>query len=147
MENMENNQEKKDEQFEYTYTAPTAAERREAEEIRKRYQEMTVNEDRITRLRKLDEKAKTPPMVWAISLGVFGTLIFGGGFTIILEEMLASPYHLILGSAICVVGMLPIGLAYPVYKYVLQKCKAKYGEEILRLSEEILNEKEKENKE
>ena len=61
--------------------------------------------------------------------------------------MLASPYHLIVGSAICLAGMLPIGLAYPVYKYVLKKCKAKYGGEILRLSEEILNEAEEENKE
>lgn len=144
---MENNQERKEEKFEYTYVAPTAAERREAEAIRDRYRENSISEDRITKLRKLDEKAKRPPMAWAISLGVIGTLIFGGGFAMIMEEMLASPYHLIVGSAICLVGMLPIGLAYPVYKYVSKKCKAKYGGEILRLSEEILNEAEEENKE
>jgi hypothetical protein len=41
-----------------------------------------------------------------------------------------------------VLGSLPMVVAYPVYKGVLKKYKNRYGEEILKLSEELLNEKE-----
>lgn len=138
MKKMENNEENKEEKFEYTYAAPTEAERREAEEIRKHYQDPAVSEDKITRLRRLDEKAKLPPTIWALVLGVVGTIVFGAGMSIVLEKLL--PYYLIVGTAVSVVGLIPIVLAYPVYKLVSKKCKAKYAEEILRLSEEILNE-------
>ena len=48
----------------------------------------------------------------------------------------------LLGIVLMVIGSVPIALAYPVYKRVLEKYKNRYGEEILRLSEELLNEQE-----
>ena len=47
---------------------------------------------------------------------------------------------LLWGIVLMVIGSVPMALAYPVYKSVLNKGKAKYGDEILRLSEELLNE-------
>jgi hypothetical protein len=47
------------------------------------------------------------------------------------------------GIVLMVIGAVPVALAYPVYKGVLKKYKNRYGEEILRLSEELLNESEK----
>ena len=122
--------------FEYTYTAPTEQERREAEEIRKRYAPITEQESKLAQLKSLDAKVKKAPMIWALTLGILGTLIFGGGLSIILETEM-----LIVGMVVSVVGLVPITLAYFVHRYLMERGKKKYGAEILRLSEEILSEK------
>ncbi len=121
--------------FEYTYVAPTERERKEAEAIRKRYLPESENVDKLTKLKRLDEKVKRFPMVLSLSLGVVGTLIFGLGLTLILEWSM-----IVWGTMVAVVGMLPLALAYPAYKLSLTNRKRKYGAEILKLSEEILNE-------
>ena len=119
--------------FSYSYTAPTERERKEVESLRKQYLE-EKNEDKMERLRRLDGKVKRPPEALAISLGIVGTLIFGGGLAMILEAGL-----FVWGAVVALVGLLPLGLAYPLYKRLLKKLKDKHREEILRLSEEILN--------
>ena len=122
--------------FEYKYSVPTKDERKEVEEIRK-YYGGTEKESKLERLRKLDGKAKTPPMLWSLSLGIIGTLIFGGGMSMVM--LLEAWYWIVLGVVVALIGLIPVGLAYPVYKKVAKKYKDKYGEEILQLSEEILN--------
>ena len=123
--------------FEYTYTAPTESERKTAEEIRRRYQPRECCETNLTRLKKLDSKVRSIPMMVGLTLGVIGTLMFGGGMAIVLERLFA--HYLLIGVCVSAVGILPIALAYPVYGKVSKACKEKYGAEILRLSEEILN--------
>ena len=123
--------------FEYKYSVPTKDERKEVEEIRK-YYGGTEKESKLERLRKLDGKAKTPPMLWSLSLGIIGTLIFGGGMSMVM--LLEAWYWIVLGVVVALIGLIPVGLAYSVYKKVAKKYKDKYGEEILQLSEEILNE-------
>ncbi len=122
--------------FEYTYTAPTERERKEVESLRRQYavQEPKV-QSKVEKLRALDNKVKNPPQILAFSLGVIGTLIFGGGLSMILE---ASLY--VWGTVIALLGMIPIALAYPLYKKYHTKLKDKYRKEILQLTDEILNE-------
>ena len=122
--------------FEFTYIAPTERERKEVESLRKQYLPQEESVDKVEQLRKLDEKVKTPPKVFALSLGVVGTLIFGLGLTMILEWNL-----IVWGAGIAVVGMISVALAYPLYKWLFKKLKEKYRAAILQLSEEILNEK------
>ena len=43
------------------------------------------------------------------------------------------------GVIVSIVGVIPMAIAYPVYKFVLNKYKKRYGDEILKLSDEILN--------
>ena len=125
----------KNDKFEFTYAAPTERERKEVESLRKQYLPVEETTDKVTRLRKLDDKVKNPPQALALALGVVGTLIFGLGLTMILE------WDVILwGAVLAVVGIVPLALAYPMYKWLFEKLKNKYREEILRLSEEILNE-------
>lgn len=128
--------------FEYTYTAPTESERKTAEEIRRRYQPRECCETSLARLKRLDSKVRSIPMMIGLTLGVIGTLMFGGGMAIVLEQLFA--HYLLIGVCISSVGILPIALAYPVYGKVSKVCKEKYGAEILRLSEEILNEEKSE---
>ena len=126
-------------QFNYKYTAPTKEERQEIDSIRRQYAPQEQTETKIQRLRRLDSLVKNTSTIWALCLGIVGCLIFGLGLTMVLE------WEIILwGVALMLVGSIPMIIAYPVYKRVLNKYKGRYGEEILHLSEELLNENNEE---
>ncbi|MBQ3493544.1 MAG: hypothetical protein IJA88_05490 [Clostridia bacterium] len=123
-------------QFNFKYTAPTEEERKEIDSIRRQYAPVEKTETKIERLRRLDSIVKNTSTIWSLVLGVVGCLIFGLGFTMILEWNIW-----LWGIILCVLGSVPMIIAYPVYNYVLKKYKKEYGDEILKLSEELLNEK------
>ena len=124
--------------FNYTYTAPTEEERKEITLIRKQYQPIEKTESKLDRLRRLDSAVKNTPIILSLIFGIVGCLIFGLGLALILEWNIW-----LWGIVLMVIGSVPMAIAYPVYKLALNKGKAKYGDEILRLSEELLNESEK----
>ena len=124
-------------QFNFKYTAPTEEERKEIDSIRRQYAPQNQEETKLERLRRLDSLVKNTAVIWALCLGVVGLLIFGIGLTMILEWSIWF-----WGIVLMVVGSVPIAMAYPVYTAILKKYKARYGEEILRLSEELLNQSE-----
>lgn len=121
--------------FVYNYSAPTEDERREIEGIRKQYGGEQVKKDSLSRLRELDKRVKNPPLILSIILGVVGVLIFGTGLTMILEWSLY-----VWGILVMVVGIMPISIAYPLRKRLVKRNKERYGDEILKLSGELLNE-------
>ncbi|MBQ7408309.1 MAG: hypothetical protein IJW13_03450 [Clostridia bacterium] len=125
-------------QFNFKYTAPTEEERKEIDSIRRQYSPQEQSESKLERLRRLDAIVKNTSTIWSLVLGVVGTLIFGLGLTMILQWSIWF-----WGIVLMIIGSVPIAIAYPTYKYVLKKYKNRYGEEILRLSEELLNENEK----
>lgn len=121
--------------FNYNYSAPTEQERKEIDSIRRQYQPQEHTETKLERLRRLDNLVKTTSQIWGLCLGIVGCLIFGLGLAMVLE------WNIILwGIIVAVVGCVPMAIAYPVYKAVLAKYKKRYGEEIIQLSNEILNE-------
>ena len=124
-------------QFNFKYTALTEEERKEIDSIRRQYCAKEDPVSKIERLRRLDALVKNNAVIWSLCLGVVGILIFGLGLTMVLEWGFWT-----WGVILMVVGSVPTALAYPVYKKVLKKYKNRYGEEILRLSEELLNESE-----
>lgn len=122
-------------QFNFKYSAPTENERKEIDSIRRQYLPKEKTETKMERLRRLDSLVKNTATIWSLCLGVVGTLILGVGLTMILEWSIW-----LWGVVLMAVGCIPIIIAYPVYKKLLKKYKNLYGEEILRLSEELLNE-------
>lgn len=126
------------EQFNYKYSAPTEEERKEIDSIRRQYAPPGQEESKIEKLRRLDALVKNTATIWGLALGVLGTLVFGLGLAMILEWNLW-----LWGILVAVIGAVPASIAYPVYKYVLKKYKDRHGAEILRLSEELLNEYDK----
>ena len=124
-----------DNQFNYKYSAPTEEERKEIDSIRREYAPQEHVESKMDRLRRLDSLVKNTATIWSLALGVVGVLIFGLGLTMILEWNI-WPWGILL----MVIGSVPMAIAYPVYRTVLKKYKNRYGDEILRLSEELLNE-------
>ena len=130
--------EEKNNKFEYNYSAPTEEERREIASIRRQYEDRSNSpEGKLERLRRLD--AYVNNMATAVSLvaGVIGLLIFGLGLAMVLEWGLYF-----WGVLVAAVGLPPMAAAYPLYRKMLAQNKKKYGEEILRLSEELLGKKE-----
>ena len=124
-------------EFKYNYTAPTQKERTMIEHIKKQYEEKSEHSKKMERLRKLDSQVKNPPAIIALVFGIVGVLIFGFGLAMILEWGI-----LLWGIILCVVGCIPMSLAYLIYNIIYQKQKEKYSEQILKLSSELLNENE-----
>jgi len=123
-------------EFKFKYTAPSKEERKEIESIRNSY----LNHDRkqiskLQQLRNMDAKVKNIPVALALIFGIVGTLIFGLGMAMVLEWSL-----LIWGILVCFVGLIPCGFAYPVFLLTTKRMREKYSNQILSLSEELLNE-------
>lgn len=124
-----------DNKFSFTYSAPTEAERREIEGIRRQYRLEEKNESKMERLRRLHSLVAGSATAASLAAGVVGLLIFGTGMALALEFD-----ELLIGIIISVIGVAPIALAYPIYKSMMLRGKKKYGEEIIRLSDEMLGE-------
>lgn len=125
------------EDFSYSYTAPTEKERKEITAIRNQYAPTSDTKSGIQTLRALDKRVHSIPMITSLTIGVIGTLIFGLGMAMVLE------WHITLyGILVSAIGIIPTALAYPVYKFSLKRMKKKYGKRILELSESILKQNE-----
>ena len=122
--------------FEYKYTAPTDQEKREIEAIKRQYVKVEEPTSKLERLRELDAKVKRMPTILSLSLGIVGTLIFGTGMTFFLEWI--KLWYIGIPSSI--IGLILISLAMPVYKKMKEKNINQYRDEIISLSDSLLNE-------
>jgi len=118
--------------FDYTYKAINENERKEVEYIKRQYQP-DPQIDGLAKLRKLHNKVNGNAMTAGLVLGVVGVLLFGGGLALVLEFAMVF-----FGIILCVLGVPPMAIAYPLYKKVLARGKAKYGDEIISLTEQLL---------
>lgn len=116
--------------FEYTYQSK---EKTEVLKIRNKY---ITEENKLDTLKKLDKKVSMPGTIISIISGIIGTLIFGVGmcYSTVWE-------NIYLGAIIGVAGLLIMGLAYPLNTIITNSRKKKFAPEIIRLSDEIINEK------
>ncbi|MBQ7978110.1 MAG: hypothetical protein IJ301_05965 [Clostridia bacterium] len=119
--------------FEFKYSAPTSEERREIESIRNSYLENSVP-SKLQTLRSMNNKVKNIPTILALVIGIVGTLVFGLGLAMILEWEL-----LIWGIILCVIGIAIAPFAYPIFIASKKHLKDKYAKDIIKLSEELLN--------
>lgn len=122
------------ERFNFKYSAPDEEERKEINNIRQRYLPQKQTESKFEKLKRLDAKVKNSAIILSLSFGIAGCLIFGLGLTMFLEWNLKTP-----GIFTGLIGVISMIFAYPSYKYTLNRGKQKYGEEILSLSNDLLN--------
>ena len=87
----------------------------------------------MDRLRYLNAKVYNSATCIALIIGIVGCLIFGLGMAMVLEWNL-----LFWGIAVSVLGGIPMIGAYPLYQWILNRNKRKYGEEILQLCDEVI---------
>ena len=128
--------EKHPETFTYTYSAQ---QQEEIQNIRKKY--LAPEEDKMEQLRKLHHSVTQKAQAWALALGVMGALVMGSGMSLVMTsigETLGLSNALIPGIVIGIIGMIPVGFAYPTYQRVLKKERQRIAPEILRLSDELM---------
>lgn len=101
---------------------------------------------KLDELKTLDKKVKQPVTVFAYVFGSVAALILGVGMCLamkIIGASLMSPAVLMTLGVI--IGCLGIGLCianYFIYNAMLKSRKRKYGNRIVALSNELLNEEE-----
>ncbi|MBQ9131452.1 MAG: hypothetical protein IJX62_03130 [Clostridia bacterium] len=117
--------------FTYQYSAK---QNREVERIRRKY--LPREEDKMETLRKLDAKVQMAGTLPSLCIGVMGCLIFGIGMCFGRDVFEGADWLTLL---FCIPGVITMLPAYPVYKHISKKTKAELTPEILRLSEEIIN--------
>ena len=122
--------------FDYTYSAPTEEEKREIEAVRRGYVPEQNKQDAMSRMRALDKKVRRPAEIIAYVLGIIGTLVFGTGMCM---EMEAIGGGLVAGIIVGIAGVLILAFNYKIHKAILNARKKKYGGEILKITEELLN--------
>ena len=119
--------------FVYNYSA------KQQEEIRKiREKYIPKEENRLDRLRRLDASTTKPGTIAAVTLGVVSILILGLGMccTILWADRFFLP-----GVVVGMVGLAGLFLPYPLYRHMTKKRREKLAPEILRLTEELSQQK------
>lgn len=108
------------------------------------YAEQLANEyapkdtSKVVALRKLDAKAKRPANIFTYTLGVISALVFGTGMCLAMGQIgSGTTGSFVLGIIIGIVGMVGMGVNYPIYKRILESGKKKYAFEIMELAKEI----------
>ena len=111
-----------------------------AQKIRTQYMEKESTE--LDALRALDSKVKRPANVFAYTFGSISAIVMGTGMSLVMTDIGAAigiTSALVPGIAIGVVGLGMALLTYPLYQRILNARKKKYGAEILKLSDKIMN--------
>jgi len=121
------------ENFTYNYSAKG---RSEIERIRENY--LPKEESKLERLRRLDRRAKRAGIIESLCLGIIGALIFGVGMCFFLGVFAG---HWIICAALMLLGAGVMIPAYHVCKKISKRTNLKLAPKILRLTEELLEER------
>ena len=106
-----------------------------AESIAKEY--APKDNSKIVALKKLDNRAKLPAVVFAYSFGIASALVVGIGMCLAMQVLGSGMAGLVAGIIIGIVGFIGCGVNYPIYKKKLEKGKARYAYEIVELARQI----------
>ncbi|MEE1014193.1 MAG: hypothetical protein U0L92_07820 [Clostridia bacterium] len=122
--------ENKKEVFRYTYSAK---EQEELKRIREKY--LPKEEDKMEQLRRLDHSVNHKGTVAALIVGVLGALALGIGMSccMVWKDALFIP-----GIVVGILGIATVSLAYPLYARITQKEREKIAPEIMRLTDELM---------
>lgn len=120
------------EEFVYTYSAQT---NKEIEKIREKY--LPKQESKLEMLIRLDKQTEKKGQAVSIALGVVGSFLLGIGMCCTMVWDIGI-IMMIVGIIVGLFGIGIIGLAYPTYKKLTEKERAKVAEQMIALSNELL---------
>lgn len=118
------------ESFSYSYSAK---EQEEIKAIRAKY--IPKEENKLERLRRLDASATRKGSIAALTLGILSALLLGLGMSC---TLVWAGRWFIPGIVFGVDGIAGTVSAYPLYKYLVRKERARLTQEILQLTDELL---------
>ena len=93
---------------------------------------------KVVALRKLDARAKRPANIFTYTFGILAALVAGLGMCLSMKVIgSGTPVMFVLGVIIGAIGLVGMGINYPLYKKLLAQGKQKYAFEIMELAKEI----------
>ena len=92
----------------------------------------------LDELKLLDKKVKRTPRIFAYTFGTISSLILGFGMSVSMGVILKD--LMVLGVIIGVIGLLFVSINYPDYKKMKEKNINQYRDEIISISDSLLNE-------
>ena len=108
------------------------------------YAEQLANEyapkdtSKVIALRKLDQRAKLPAVIFTYTLGVLAALVLGAGMCLSMGVIGSGTQTMfVIGVVLGIIGLFGMGINYPVYKKLLKNGKQKYAYDIIQLAREI----------
>ena len=111
------------------------------------YAEQLANEyapkdtSKVVALRKLDARAKLPATIFTYTFGIAASLVMGVGMCLSMKVIGSGTAAMfVLGIIVGIIGLLGMGINYPIYKKLLAKGKQKYAFDIMQLAKEISGE-------
>lgn len=137
---MENNNNNKENGFSYNYSAKEQA---EIKKIREKYRPQSAEEDKMTRLRRLDASVTQTAEAVSLVFGILGTLLLGFGMSLIMSDLgakmnLDTVAAMVFGVISGIIGGTLAGFAYPVHNYIVREKRKKLAPEIIRLTDELM---------
>jgi hypothetical protein len=119
------------ETFHYTYSA---AQQEEIEKIRQKY--IPKEENKMEKLRKLDESATKPGTIAALAVGVISMLLLGIGMCC---TLVWADRYFVVGIIIGIFGLAGAASALPLYNYITERKRETLAPDIMKLLEELTN--------
>lgn len=116
--------------FHFVYSA---SQQEEIRKIREKY--IVREEDKMERLRQLDESTTKVGSMVSIIVGVMSSLIFGIGMCCC---MALNVKLFFLGIILGIIGLCGAVVAYPLYFYITEKQQQKMASEIIKLADELM---------
>ena len=110
------------------------------QKIRTQYTEKENTQ--LDALKELDKKVKRPANVFAYIFGSISAIIMGSGMSLVMTDVgtiIGITNPIFPGIIIGIAGMILALLNYPIYKKILNSRKKKYADEIIKLSDNIMN--------
>ncbi len=93
-------------------------------------------------LKKLDAKVKRPAKVLAYLLGVVGAIVLGCGMSLVMTDIgatLGIANTMAPGIVVGIVGLVLVVVNYPIFQGFLSSRRKKYADEIMALSDKLLD--------
>ena len=108
------------------------------------YAEAIANEyapkeaSKVLALKKLDMKVKSKANIFAYTFGVVMALVLGTGMCLSMGVIGGGSIPAVgAGIAVGIIGIVGVGVNYPIYRKLLDAGKRKYAFEIVQLAREI----------
>lgn len=115
----------------------TSNEIKAVEKIKEQYTKHEVT--KTEQLKALDKRVKRGARVFSYIYGSVSSLVLGTGMCLAMRVIGSGIPLMVAGIAIGVCGIGLVASTYPIYKKLLEKSKKKHANEIIALSDEILN--------
>ncbi len=112
------------------------------QKIRTQYTEKEHTQ--LDALKELDARVKRPANVFAYIFGGISAIIMGSGMSLVMTDIgstIGVEDNMVPGIIIGIVGMLMAIINYPIYKKLLTSRRKKYADQIMKLSDKIMESK------